>query len=233
MLGHSGGDPGRFGLNVYEDGRVIWQKLGDLSEGGDRRATGLIEQHLTSEGVELIRSEVLSTGLLDRDRYLVGAYLPYFGAIEVPDGDRLLQVSWGDIGPRTGPETPATPSRRTPSRSSARAWRTSPPGCRRAPGRTGSLGPTWRPGTRSATRPSRGRARSRAGLAPTDCQDALRPLERTHGEYGGDSGFGSAYDYWCSTVTTEQARGLAGPRRGWRREQRRRRLRAGVQDERS
>jgi hypothetical protein len=213
MLGHSGGDPGRFGLNVYEDGRVIWQKLGDLSEGGDRRATGLIEQHLTSEGVELIRSEVLSTGLLDRDRYFVGAYLPYFGAIEVPDGDRLLQVSWGDIGPRTGPETPATPEQAD--------------AIKELGARLEDLA-SWLPASAWEDRELRPYVASRYSVCyeaeqgvgldrvlaslPQTVEDALRPLERTHGEYGGDSGFGfgPAYDYWCSTVTTEQARGLAG-----------------------
>lgn len=205
VFGHSGGDPGRFDLNVYEDGRVIWQKLG---------ATGLIEQRLTSEGVERIRSEVLSLGLFDGDLHLVGGYLPYFGAIEVSDGDRLVQVSWGDIGPRTGPDTPATPEQADAIKEL---------GARLEDLASWLPASDWedqelRPYVASrysvcyeATRQGAGVDRVLSSLPPP-VEAMLRPLDRTHGEYGGDSGFGGgpAVDYWCSAVTTEQARGLAG-----------------------
>ncbi|HZD17174.1 MAG TPA: hypothetical protein VE669_03430, partial [Actinomycetota bacterium] len=82
MFGHTGGDPGRFGLHLYADGRLIWEKLGEDYAGGDPTPTGLIEQRLTPEGVELIRSEVLSLGMFDRDRNLVGGYVPFFGEID-------------------------------------------------------------------------------------------------------------------------------------------------------
>ena len=44
-------------LLVLADGRLIWQKYEDLPEGANRLSTGLLEQRLTPEGVELMRSE--------------------------------------------------------------------------------------------------------------------------------------------------------------------------------
>lgn len=101
MFGHTMGDPGRFNVDVYADGRLIWQRLGDPP-------TGLIEQHLTPDGVELLRSEALSTGLFDHDLHLISAYGLYFGEVKVLSGDRLVRVTWGDIGPNDVAETTAT-----------------------------------------------------------------------------------------------------------------------------
>lgn len=103
LFGHTAGDPGRFGLHLYADGRVIWQRLTSERDGG------LVEQVLTPEGVELVRSEVLATDLFERDDvHLVNAY-GLFGEIQVRDGDRLLRVFWGDVGPDPTPQEPATP----------------------------------------------------------------------------------------------------------------------------
>ena len=44
-------------LIVLADGRLIWQKYEDLPEGANPLSTGLLEQRLTPEGVELMRSE--------------------------------------------------------------------------------------------------------------------------------------------------------------------------------
>ena len=54
---------------VYADGRVIWSEESGHSsrpvpEGANELATGYLEQRLTPEGVELLRSEVV--GLLER-----------------------------------------------------------------------------------------------------------------------------------------------------------------------
>ena len=89
LFGHSDGDPGRFSVNVYADGRMIWQRLSDPP-------TGLVEQRLTPEGVELLRSDVLSTGLFDRDRHLEAAHGLHFGQIDVLAGDRTVRLLWGD-----------------------------------------------------------------------------------------------------------------------------------------
>ncbi|CAN5193447.1 hypothetical protein BH20ACT24_BH20ACT24_10220 [soil metagenome] len=99
MFGHTLGDPGRFNVNVYADGRLIWQRLGDSRGDGNPNTTGLIEQRLTLEGVELVRSEVLSTGLFDHDLHFMSAHGLLSGDVRVLSGDRLVRVTWGDIGP--------------------------------------------------------------------------------------------------------------------------------------
>lgn len=210
-FGHSDGDPGRFDIHVYEDGRVIWQKLGDPSLGGDWRASGSIEQRLTSEGVERIRSEVLSIGLFDHDRHLVGWALPYFGTIGVYDGDQVVGVSWGDTGDRIGPETSATPEQADALRA--------------LEARLEDLA-SWLPAGDWEDQELRPFVASRYSVCyeatkqgigvdrvlssfPPPVEAVLRPLDRTNGDYGADFRVGPAGEYWCSTVTTEQARGLA------------------------
>jgi hypothetical protein len=84
--GHPGG--GReLRAFLYADGRLIW----------DRSKTGFLEQRLTPEGVELLLSEFISTGLFDRDVRLVrsGVSYPDWAVIEVRNGDRLVKVDWG------------------------------------------------------------------------------------------------------------------------------------------
>jgi hypothetical protein len=49
-------------MYVYADGRLIWWQEGAFPEGDNT----LHEQHLTAEGVELVRSEVISSGLIPR-----------------------------------------------------------------------------------------------------------------------------------------------------------------------
>ena len=41
---------------VYADGRLVWQREGDVSEGANEYATGYLEQRLTPEGIELLRA---------------------------------------------------------------------------------------------------------------------------------------------------------------------------------
>ena len=52
---------------VYADGRLIWWREADLPYGANARSTGFLEQRLTSEGVELLRSEIISSGRFGRD----------------------------------------------------------------------------------------------------------------------------------------------------------------------
>jgi hypothetical protein len=113
-FGHTEGDAGRFSLHVYADGRLIWQRLGDRPGGANESSTGLIEQRLTPEGVQLVLAEVLSTGLFDHDRELVGAHLLHYGGIEVRAGDRLIHLTWRDAGFEGGDKPIATTS--TPER---------------------------------------------------------------------------------------------------------------------
>jgi hypothetical protein len=90
-----------FRVWVYADGRIIWSEESSQSsrtvpEGANELTTGYLEQRLTPEGVELLRSEVI--GLLE------GSGIPLetvptddeprrFG-VEVRDGDRLVRANW-------------------------------------------------------------------------------------------------------------------------------------------
>ena len=71
-------------LAVYADGRVIW--------GPDERG-GYLEQRLTPEGLERLRSRALSTGLFERDLAL-GIEAVGSGVMTVRRGDRPVTVAW-------------------------------------------------------------------------------------------------------------------------------------------
>jgi hypothetical protein len=105
---------------VYADGRMIWQRdthghLGGQVPGGANEVTsGYLEQRLTPEGVELVRSAV--GGLVDRSRGLLetvpddpqpgpfsglALFVPpdYSGGlVDVPDGDRFVRLHWRSVG---------------------------------------------------------------------------------------------------------------------------------------
>ena len=79
---------------VYADGRVISSVYDYTLE----PYSGLVEQHLTPEGVEFLRSNVLSTGLFEHDLELAREDNPNCCLeIRVRDGDRLV---WVRLGPR-------------------------------------------------------------------------------------------------------------------------------------
>jgi hypothetical protein len=97
---------------VYADGRVIWRREGNLPEGANKLTTGFLEQHLTPEGVESVRSEIVSTGMFRDDLVLVGDRGPIWDTIKVRNGDRLVRVDWvrSDFGyPEEDDATIATP----------------------------------------------------------------------------------------------------------------------------
>lgn len=86
---------------VYADGRLIWRDeagpVGVADAAGEVR-TGFLEQRLTPEGVELLRSEIVSTGLFDRDRSLSGPSAwngSFWGTLQTRNGKRLVSVAWG------------------------------------------------------------------------------------------------------------------------------------------
>jgi hypothetical protein len=94
-LGRSAPGMPLFRVWVYADGRMIWSRHGSIPEGANELTSGLLEQRLTPEGVELLRSEVI--GLLE------GSGIPLetvpsddeprrFG-VEVRDGDRLVRAN--------------------------------------------------------------------------------------------------------------------------------------------
>ena len=130
MFGHTpGGDPGRFNGTVYEDGRIVWQRL-------DPSTPGIIEQRLSPEGVDLVVAEAMSTGLFDGDLYLTNHHGLIFGGIEVRRGDTSVSVGWGDsLDMGELPTVVPTPEQAAAySSDSKRASRIRRPGCRRARG---------------------------------------------------------------------------------------------------
>jgi hypothetical protein len=212
LFGHGSGDPGRFGVNVYQDGRVIRERLGDVPGGVDYpdEATGLVEQRLTPEGVELLRSEVLSTGLVDHDLHFTGLYGLRFGWIEFVDGDRIVDVTWGDDGLDDV-------ERVAPTEEQADALE-------RLDVRLGNLA-SWLPASAWADQEPQPFVPSRYSVCyetlqvgegleatldslPQAAADFLRPLDRTHQRIRPAAPFGTSLDLWCSTVSTDEARAL-------------------------
>jgi hypothetical protein len=80
-----GFDPDFAELAVYADGRVIWM--------ADERV-GFVEQRLTPEGVERLRSKATSTGLFEGDLAL-GIDGVGWGNVTVRRGERLVIAAWG------------------------------------------------------------------------------------------------------------------------------------------
>jgi hypothetical protein len=209
LFGHTMGDPGRFAVHMYADGRLIWARLGDATS----NATGLLEQRLTPEGVELVRAEVLSTGLFDHDLYLTNAYGLFFGQIEVRDGDRLVRVTWGDC---CDPSTADIP-RETPTPEQASALQ-------RLDARLADPA-SWLPTTAWADPEIKPYVpygysvcyEGRLGIGldrvlasfPHAAENLLRTWDRTHAELIHEAFPGTSLDIWCSSVTDDEARALA------------------------
>jgi hypothetical protein len=78
---------------LYADGRLIWARHEDFPEGANPFVTGLLEQRLTADGIEQLRSEILSTGLFDHD-FVLASRRVIWGAIDVLVSDRLVHVEW-------------------------------------------------------------------------------------------------------------------------------------------
>lgn len=107
--GPAPGDWGKSRFWLYADGRLISLREANRPEGANPRSTGYLEQHLTPEGVELLRSEIISTGLIGDeddgnadDDVAIGSEsvprdttkpLEEWRMIEVRDGDKLYRVS--------------------------------------------------------------------------------------------------------------------------------------------
>lgn len=103
--GHEPGDDSGIRAWVYADGRLVSLRRGsELPESANPLSTGFLEQRLTPEGVELLRSEVASTGLFDHDRVIVTdrGQGPRF--LDVRNGDRLVHV--GVVSECANPHAP-------------------------------------------------------------------------------------------------------------------------------
>jgi len=212
-FGHTDGDPGRFSLLMYADGRVIWHWIGGPPPDVHASSTGLIEQRLTPEGVEIVRAEVLSSGLFDDDRELVEVSGDlHYGGIEVREGDRLVHLTWGDAGFDKGIDPIAT----TPTPEQVGALE-------RLDARLEDLA-SWLPTSAWEDPEFRAYVPSRYSfcymgqsepleqarildLLPAPAAELLRASDTTQGNANGPRG---PYSFWCSVVTTEEARQLAG-----------------------
>jgi hypothetical protein len=81
-------------MYLYADGRLISISGVDDATLG----SGWTERRLTPEGVELVRSEILSSGLFDPGRETPSPLGTFGNSIVVRDGDRLLYPQWvGDV----------------------------------------------------------------------------------------------------------------------------------------
>jgi hypothetical protein len=86
---------GKSRIWVYADGRLIFLREANISQGASHLLTGFLEQRLTPEGVELLRSEVVAKGLLGPDQQALGSEPVPFGIqITVRNGNRLVRVDW-------------------------------------------------------------------------------------------------------------------------------------------
>ena len=129
--------PGFDGLSVFADGRLIWAVSGRM-----------VEQHLTPEGVELMRSELLDSGLFDPRQRRRMQDRKYYGHSR----------SATNMGRSSGLLLTIPALRFSPIRG---------PGCPRARGQTARSRPSYHPSTRSSSRSGRRESsRTRAILWP-------------------------------------------------------------------
>jgi hypothetical protein len=209
---------------VYADGRVISRReggaFGVYEPGTGEVRTGFLERRLTPEGVELLRSEIVSTGLFDRDRYVVGSHGLKWGEIHVRNGDRLVEVAWccrqGTPDTEPTPEQALALSRLTellsdlPSWLPAGAWEDVEP---RAYVPVSYAACFWR--WREDWRPPDGSSEllepSRVlHLLPAAAQDILRGRDVTHSRLAYYENDVPLWRWVCSEVTTEGAHALDG-----------------------
>jgi hypothetical protein len=92
-----------FSVNVYTDGRLIWAREGPLPEGANETETGWLEQRLTPEGVELLRS---GTVPLEGQYAYPGSQLPA-GAWEDPVIRAYVPSRYAACYWYRGPRSPA------------------------------------------------------------------------------------------------------------------------------
>jgi hypothetical protein len=81
-------------LWVYADGRIIWHRFGGSLEDARQAPIGLVEQRLTAEGVEFLRSAIIGTDLFGNDLALAHEGDAPLLEIHVRNGDRLVRVTW-------------------------------------------------------------------------------------------------------------------------------------------
>jgi hypothetical protein len=170
---------GKSRIWVYADGRLIFLREAAIPEGANPLFTGFLEQHLTPEGAERLRSETVSLG-----RGQAGDPVPFGTDIEVRDGDQLVRVD------RTSDLERLVARLTDPA-----SWL--PPGAwedRETSAYVPSRYAVCYGGLPQSIEPSR-----ILRLLPAPAADLLRAKDRTE-DAGG---------FYCSDATTEEARAIA------------------------
>ncbi len=173
--------------NVYADGRVIWQKWtssGDATvvpDGARRLDTGYVQQRLTPQGVQLLLSKILATGLFEQDLTLDLGSGHAWAHHQVRRGDRIVTVI---STPSPNPADPRVFTKATPAQMRGLAWIekfvANPARCfRRARGRTARSGRSCRLATSrrfrsDLSRPLETATSSPQGARPVQAAQARR-----------------------------------------------------------
>jgi hypothetical protein len=224
--GDSGDKPGdgpRIEAWVYADGRLISLRYGsDLAESANPLFTGFLEQRLTPEGVELLRSEVASTGVFDHDRALVTDRGDGPRFVDLRSGDRFVHV--GVFPKCTNPDVPCMTdeisgeTNATPEQASA---------LYRLNARLADTA-SWLPETAWTERDVRAYVASKYGvcygawppdqhversrllaLLPSAARDLLGDAPLKQGPlFGSPGNFHPSHEY-CADLTTDEARAVA------------------------
>jgi hypothetical protein len=192
---------------VFADGRVIRQQEGGAPGGANELTSGFLEQRLAPDGVDLLLSEVVATGLFDHDRALL-TERDFVGTIRARNGDRLVGVHRATknidpqqiLDPEKYPDTPATPEQ---ERALERldALLTVPAASLPAS--------VWQDRKVRAYVPSRyaacfvGEPSRVVPLLPKPADELVGGRDLEESPYGGHPA------HYCSDVTTEEARALA------------------------
>ena len=187
---------------VYADGRLLTaderpmtlRENSDLPEASDRWSSGFLEQRLTPEGVELLRSEIVSTGLFEHHQPAGSRSSPH-NVIQVRIGDRFVRVQ--AKFPRRLRERLANPASWLP----ASAWED-----RRIRAYVASSYAIsyW-------AQPQTLERSSILSLLPATAEDMLRAKDAVTGQHHlGYPGFPLlSISHYVSELTTEEARALA------------------------
>ena len=167
--------------NVYADGWVIWQKWTSsgvasvVPDGARRLDTGYVYQRLTRQGVQLLRSRLLATGLFEHNLKLAVGRHHAWVFHQVRRGDRLVTVSgvpspdpsWNQTlhRPNAGPDAGARVDREIRGRSGQLASGE-------------SVGGPADPGVRAGSLPARFRSvLSRSLEAASSSPQGARPVQ--------------------------------------------------------
>jgi hypothetical protein len=188
---------GLYRLWVYADGRMIWDREGDFPYGANDVTTGYLEQRITPEAAELMRAEIVSTGLFERDLSLDVDPPFIWGMVRVREGGELVRVRWS-LANNGAPTVMTRAQSRMLHRVIARL--THP---------AGWLQDAWvdrelRPYVASRYAVCYGPEIDTSAAFPDAARDLLQARDRTRWN---TTELGGAFMY-CSEMTTEEARAL-------------------------